>query len=66
MSINGSTMYYTTQPCVLCTKLIINAGIKRIIIQNSYPDRMSMQMLKEAKVKIQIFGKGRGTKAKGR
>jgi dCMP deaminase len=66
VSISGSTMYSTTQPCVLCTKLIINAGIKRIIIQNSYPDRMSMQMLKEAKVKIQIFGQDRRTKAKGR
>jgi len=66
VSINGSTMYSTTQPCVLCTKLIINAGIKRIIIQNSYPDRMSMQMLKEAKVELQIFRQGRETKTKGR
>ena len=66
VSINGSTMYSTTQPCVLCTKLIINAGIKKIVIQNSYPDRMSMQMLKEAKVELQIFGQGRETKTKGR
>ena len=66
VSINGSTMYSTTQPCVLCTKLIINAGIKKIVIQNSYPDRMSMEMLKEAKVELQIFGEGRRTKVKGR
>jgi dCMP deaminase len=66
VSINGSTMYSTTQPCILCTKLIINAGIKRIVVRDSYPDRMSMQMLKEAKVKLQIFREGRRTRVKGR
>jgi dCMP deaminase len=66
VSIDGATMYSTTQPCILCTKLIINAGIKRIVIQHSYPDRMSMQMLKEAKVKVQIYREGQKSKAKGR
>ncbi|UCB53669.1 MAG: cytidine/deoxycytidylate deaminase family protein [Candidatus Zixiibacteriota bacterium] len=66
VSIEGSTMYSTTQPCILCTKLIINAGISRIVIQNSYPDRMSMEMLKEAKVKLQIYGEGQRAKIKGR
>jgi dCMP deaminase len=54
VSIRGGTMYSTTQPCILCTKLIINAGIKRIVIQDSYPDQMSREMLKEAKVRVQI------------
>ena len=66
VSIDGATMYSTTQPCILCTKLIINAGIKRIVIQHSYPDRMSMQMLKEAKVKVQIYREGQKSKAKSR
>jgi dCMP deaminase len=65
-SIDGATMYSTTQPCILCTKLIINAGIKRIVIQHSYPDRMSMQMLKEAKVKLQVYQERHKSKAKGR
>jgi dCMP deaminase len=64
VSIEGSTMYSTTQPCILCTKLIINAGIERIVIQDSYPDRMSMQMLKEAKVKLQISGEGQSSQAR--
>jgi len=55
VSIKDGTMYSTTQPCILCTKLIINAGIKRMVIKNSYPDEMSKQMLKEAKIKIQIY-----------
>jgi dCMP deaminase len=55
VSIKDATMYSTTQPCILCSKLIINAGIRRIVIKDSYPDEMSKQMLKEAKVKIQIY-----------
>jgi dCMP deaminase len=55
VSIKDATMYSTTQPCILCTKLIINAGIRRIVIKDSYPDEMSKQMLMEAKVKIQIY-----------
>ena len=54
VSIRDGVMYSTNQPCILCTKLIINAGIKKIVIQDSYPDRMSMEMLREARVKIQV------------
>jgi dCMP deaminase len=60
VSIRDGVMYSTTQPCILCTKLIINAGIKKIVIQDTYPDRMSKAMLKEAKVEIQIYRKKRG------
>lgn len=55
VSIKDGVLYSTTQPCILCTKLIINAGIKKIVIKDTYPDKMSKEMLKEAKVKIQIF-----------
>ena len=55
VSIRNSTLYSTTQPCILCTKLIINAGIKKIVIKDSYPDKMSREMLKEAGVEIQVF-----------
>ncbi len=65
VSIKGGTMYSTTHPCILCTKLIINAGIEKIVVQDSYPDRMSRQMLKEAKVKIQVYKRGRGSENKG-
>jgi dCMP deaminase len=55
VSIKDATMYSTTHPCILCTKLIINAGIKRMVIKDSYPDLMSRQMLREARVKIQVY-----------
>jgi len=55
VSIKDSTLYSTTHPCILCTKLIINAGIKKITIKDGYPDEMSREMLKEAGVEIRIF-----------
>ncbi len=64
VSIRDSTMYSTTQPCILCSKLIINAGIKKIVIKDSYPDPMSRQMLKEAKIEIQIYKDGQRSKSK--
>jgi dCMP deaminase len=55
VSIKDGILYSTTQPCILCTKLIINAGIRKIVIKDSYPDKMSKEMLKEAGIQIQIF-----------
>ncbi|MCJ7498580.1 MAG: deaminase, partial [candidate division Zixibacteria bacterium] len=56
--IKDSIIYSTAYPCILCSKLLINAGIKRIIIEDSYPDEMSRKMLKEAGVIIEIPRKG--------
>lgn len=55
VSIKDGTMYSTTHPCILCSKLIINAGIRKLVIKDKYPDPMSAEMLREAKVKIQIY-----------
>ena len=54
ISIKGSILYCTTQPCVTCAKMIINAGIKRIIYQEKYPDELARKLFKEAGV-IEIY-----------
>ena len=36
------------QPCVICAKMCINAGIKRIVYKDSYPDPLAVEMLEEA------------------
>jgi len=54
-SIAGGTLYCTTQPCVICAKMIINAGIKRIVIKEGYPDELSVEILTEAGLKIEIL-----------
>ena len=52
ISVKGATLYSTTQPCVICAKMLINAGIKEIVIAQGYPDKMAMEFLKQAKIKI--------------
>jgi len=48
VSIDGGTVYSTHQPCVLCTKMLINAGIKAIFYTECYPDELAEKMLDEA------------------
>jgi dCMP deaminase len=52
LSIEGSTIYITHQPCVICAKMIINAGIRKIIVEEGYPDDLAVEMLGEAGLKI--------------
>ncbi|MEG1706302.1 MAG: cytidine/deoxycytidylate deaminase family protein [Clostridia bacterium] len=52
ISLLGATMYCTHQPCVICAKMIINAGIKRIVFVDGYPDDFAVQLLNEAGVEL--------------
>ncbi|WP_274378607.1 deoxycytidylate deaminase [Desulforamulus profundi] len=51
-AIQGSIIYVTNQPCVMCCKMIINAGIKKVIFAGDYPDELSLKIFKEAKVEL--------------
>ena len=55
VSVNGGTLYCTHQPCVVCTKILINAGIERIVYANPYPDKLAEEMLKAANMKVTIL-----------
>ncbi len=55
VSINGATLYSTTLPCSICTKMIINAGIIRVIYKEGYEDKLSKQMLSEADIELEKF-----------
>ncbi|HHZ16123.1 MAG TPA: cytidine/deoxycytidylate deaminase family protein [Peptococcaceae bacterium] len=52
VSLKGAVLYSTTQPCVLCSKMLINAGIKAIYFQGDYPDELSVSLLREAGVEL--------------
>ncbi len=54
-SVKDSVLYVTTQPCVLCAKLAINAGITKIIFKGDYPDDLALELLKEAGVSVQKY-----------
>ena len=55
IDINGSKIYITTQPCITCAKMCINAGIEEIIYANPYPDELSLGMLDEAHIPYRVF-----------
>lgn len=54
-SLKGASLYSTTQPCIICAKMIINAGITDIVIQGDYPDEMSKELLREANVRVKVI-----------
>lgn len=57
VSVDGATLYCTHQPCVICAKMIINAGIKRVVFKHGYPDDFSMELFKEAGVLVEEYDK---------
>lgn len=55
-SIEDGVIYVTHQPCVICAKMIINAGIKRIVVREGYPDQLSRDILAEAGLRVVMLG----------
>ena len=56
VGIAGSTIYCTHQPCSACAKMIINAGIRRIVYEFAYPDELARDLLNEACVECECVG----------
>jgi len=54
ISIKDAVLYCTHQPCVTCAKMLINAGITEVIFDGEYPDKLAIEMLEQAKVKLTI------------
>jgi len=52
VSIKGARLFCTNQPCLICAKMIINAGIIEIYYRDGYPDPIAMEMFKEAGVEV--------------
>ena len=50
ISIGGATLYCTTRPCITCSKMLINCGIKKIVYVEDYTDELSAEILQEAGV----------------
>lgn len=56
-SIKDSVLYCTNTPCVVCVKMLINAGVKEIVFDGDYPDDLAKQILSESNIKIRKFNK---------
>jgi len=52
VSIKGADLYCTNQPCSICARMIINAGIRAIYYQQGYQDELAREMLEEAHISV--------------
>ena len=55
VDVSHSTIYVTHQPCLVCAKMIINAGIERVVYAGTYPDEIARGFLDEAGVEMYKF-----------
>ena len=56
----GGDIYCTNQPCSLCTKMLINAGVRRVVVAEGYPDDLARELLREAGLElVHMSGPGR-------
>ena len=52
VSVRDSILYSTIQPCIICAKMLINAGVKEVVISGEYPDMMAADLLKAAGITV--------------
>ena len=59
ISIKGSTLYTTFYPCLTCTKMIINSGIREVVFQSEYPvEESTIKLFREASVSLNMLPVG--------
>ncbi len=61
VSVAGGTLYCTHQPCITCTKMMINAGILRVYFVHSYPDALARRMFAEAGIEVVEYHTEKGS-----
>ncbi|RLG36462.1 MAG: cytidine deaminase [Candidatus Alkanophagales archaeon] len=59
----GATLYVNAYPCKICAKLIINAGIKRVVVSGEYSDHEGLELLKEAGINVVFLNEAEGKTA---
>jgi dCMP deaminase len=57
VNISGATLYCTNSPCIICSKMLINAGVRRVVYLEGYPDDLSIDMLHEAGIEVCDFSR---------
>lgn len=63
VSLEGATAYCTHQPCINCSKLLISAGVRKIVFADAYPDPIAAELLAEAGVRLVPFQTLEGVRA---
>ena len=58
VDVSSSTIYVTHQPCLNCAKMIINAGVERVVYAGHYPDETACTFLEEAGIVLSKYEEG--------
>ena len=61
ISIDGATLYCTHQPCSICAKMIVNAGIRRVVYEQGYPDSFTLEIFGETGVALEKYEETQAT-----
>jgi len=54
VSVKGATLYCTHYPCSLCAKMLINAGVVKVVVAEEYPDDLARQFFAEAGIEVEV------------
>ena len=57
VKIQGGTLYCTHKPCVICVKMMLNAGIKKLVYSGGYPDELAAELLKTSPLEVVRYEK---------
>jgi dCMP deaminase len=57
VEIREATLYCTNHPCIICSKMLINAGIQKVVFEDGYADALAEEMLKESRIKVEKFNR---------
>lgn len=52
ISTEGAIIYVTVTPCFQCAKMLVNAGIKEVVVNGVYPDERTLELFKEVGVNV--------------
>jgi dCMP deaminase len=52
VSLEGATLYCTNQPCAICSKMLINVRLEKILYRSGYADELAIEMLSEAGIPL--------------
>ena len=55
ISLSGAEIYCTHQPCLICTKMLINCGVSAVYFVNEYPDELATQMARQSGIPFEVL-----------
>ena len=56
--VEGATLYCTNQPCSLCTKMLVNSGVRRAVVRDGYPDELATELMRESGMQLGRLDEG--------